>query len=473
MRKCHAYAEENDITIINEYIDRAISGKTDRRPSFQRLIKDSEKGNFEVVIMYTLDRFARNRYDSAIYKAKLKRNGVRVVYAEQPMPDTPEGIILESVLEGYAEYYSENLARGVKRGLYENALKATVTGNPGLGLKVGEDKHYEIEPVGAKAVQAIFDMYNDGKSRPYIVDWLNSNGYKTARGVPFRKNSLDTILRNEKYIGTYRYEDVVIENAIPPIIDKDLFEKVQAKLKRNSKARARNKATEDYLLSTKVFCGHCGSPMIGESGTSHTGAVYRYYKCACRKKRGGKCKKKIEKKEWLEQIVVDYTIREVLTDENIERIAIAAMEMFEKEFNDTSLLTALQERLKDTNKRIKNLMSAIEQGIITSTTKERLEELETDRRDIEGQIAREETKKPFLTKERIMFWLYSFRKGDITDIDFQRHIIDTLVNSVYLYDDDEKGRKIILTFNISGNNTFTINSSDIEGYGVPQQKRCI
>lgn len=104
---------KNDMTVINEYCDRAISGKTDNRPSFQRLIKDSEKGQFDAVIMYTLDRFARNRYDSAIYKAKLKKNGVKIFYAKQPMPDTPEGIILESVLEGYAEYYSENLSRNI------------------------------------------------------------------------------------------------------------------------------------------------------------------------------------------------------------------------------------------------------------------------------------------------------------------------------------------------------------------------
>ena len=130
------------MTVINEYCDRAISGKTDNRPSFQRLIKDSEKGQFDAVIMYTLDRFARNRYDSAIYKAKLKKYGVRVFYAKQPMPDTPEGIILESVLEGYAEYYSENLSRNIKRGLKENALQGIATGGAGLplGYVVGEDR---------------------------------------------------------------------------------------------------------------------------------------------------------------------------------------------------------------------------------------------------------------------------------------------------------------------------------------------
>ena len=143
------------------------------------------------------------------------------------------------------------------------------------------------------------------------------------------------------------------------------------------------------------------------------------------------------------------------------------MELIEKELQDTSVLIGLQERLKETNKRIKNLMSAIEQGIITPTTKERLEELEEERRDLEGQIAREEMKKPLLTKERIIYWLESFKRGNIKDVEYQRRIIDTLVNSVYVYDDGDKGRKLVLTFNISGNNTLTISSSDIERTAPP------
>ena len=174
------------------------------------------------------------------------------------------------------------------------------------------------------------------------------------------------------------------------------------------------------------------------------------------------------RKEWLERTVVEFTVQQVLTDENIEKISTRAMELIEKELQDTSILIGLQERLKETNKRIKNLMSAIEQGIITPTTKERLEELEEERRDLEGQIAREEMKKPLLTKERIMYWLESFKRGDIEDVEYQRRIIDTLVNSVYVYDDGDKGRKLVLTFNISGNNTLTISSSDIERTAPPK-----
>ena len=462
LRECHDFAAKNDLTIIEEYIDRAISGKTDQRPSFQRLIKDSEKKKFQAVIMYTLDRFARNRYDSAIYKAKLKKNGVKIYYAKQPMPDTPESIILESVMEGYAEYYSENLARSIKRGLKENALHGVPMATPPLGYKV-VDKQYVIDPVGAKAVQEIYTQYLDGKSMPKIVEWLNENGFKTSRGTPFNKNSLPRILRNDIYIGTYRYMDVVIENHVPSIIDRDTYDRVQEALHYKTKMRAKSKANEDYLLTGKAFCGICGEPLVGESGRGKQGKMYYYYKCRSAKK-DHSCPKHTEKKDWLEEIVVRTTVQKVLTDDNIHFIAVKVMELVEKESQDTSIKTTLESSLKDVNKRISNLMSAIEQGIITPTTKDRLTELEQERTDLETQIAHEDIKKPLLSVERVEYWLNQFKSGDITDIKYQRRVVNTLVNSVFVYDDPggDNGRKIVIAFNLSGENTTTLKSSDIE-----------
>ena len=469
LRECRDFALKNGFTVIDEYGDRALSGKTDNRPSFQKLIKDSASGKFVAVIMYTLDRFARNRYDSAIYKARLKKNGVRVYYAKQPMPEGPEGIILESVLEGYAEYYSENLARNIKRGQTEKALQCRVMGgnHMSLGYCKGEDGKYQIEPVGAKIVQEIFQQYADGKSATQIINYCNQQGYKTARGGEFNKNSLRIMIRNDMYIGVYRYGDIVIEGGVPAIIDKALFERVQGMIRHNASARARTKSKEDYLLTAKLFCGHCSSAMVGESGTSKTGKLHLYYKCIGRKRQHN-CDKKVEKKDWIEELVVRHTVQNILTDELIGKIAGRAMEIFDKEFADTSYLSALQEQLKEINKKVQNLMTAIEQGIITPTTKARMEELESLKADVEGQIAREEMKKPLLTKERIEYWLHSFKNGDINNIDYRRKIIDSLVNSVYLYDEGKKGRKIVITFNISGHETATISSSDIESSAPPQ-----
>lgn len=468
IRECQAYAERNGFVIIGEYIDRALSGKTDNRADFQRMIRDSEKGHFQAVIMYTLDRFARNRYDSAMYKARLKRNGVKVYYAKQFIPDEPEGIILESVLEGYAEYYSENLSRNIKRGMMENALACKVTGGTiPLGYAIGADKTYVIDPAGAKIVREIYQMYADGHSAKEIIDYCNEQGYRTARKTQFNKNSLRTILTNLKYTGVYSYGEVTKEGGMPVIIDKDLFDHVQARYKHNFTARAKGKAREDYLLTGKVFCGHCGSPMTGECGVGKNGQTYSYYKCADRKHRNT-CSKKPEKKDWLEEIVCRYTIQTVLTDESIEQISTRAMAIIEKEAAENSVLPQLKESLADAQKRLKNLLDLAEQGIVTESTRERLMSLESQKKDLLARIAREENKKPRLTKERIQFWLESFRQGDIDDPDYRMRVIDTLVNSVFVWDDPNgKGRKIVFTFNVSGQNTATLKVSDIACFAPP------
>lgn len=460
LRECKEYAAKNDITIVGEYIDRAISGKTDQRPSFQKMIADSAKGQFEAVLMYTLDRFARNRYDSAIYKAKLKKNGVRTIYVKQPMPDTPEGIILESVLEGYAEYYSQNLARSIKRGLKENALECRYN-SPMLGYKKGEDGKYAIDEAGAKIVREIYQKYDEGCSLAEIVEYCNERGYRTIKGGKFNKNSLRTLIQNEKYIGIYKWDDVRIEGGMPQIIDKDLFDRVTRKVAHLRKVGAKKKANDNYLLSGKLFCGECGSPMIGESGASHTGQKYYYYKCSNRK-HGGNCPKHTEKKDEIERLVTAITKERVLTDETINTIADKVMEIVNKDFADTSVLESLKSSLSDVEKKIKNILKAIEAGIITDSTKQRLDELESERKDLEGQIAKEEIKKPFLNKDRIIFWLSSFKNGDIDDVHYQQILIDTLVNSVYVYDNDNGGRKIVVMFNLSKQNTAVIKGSDIE-----------
>ena len=279
------------------------------------------------------------------------------------------------------------------------------------------------------------------------------------------------MLLNSKYIGVYRYDDIEIEGGIPAIIPRELFEKVQNMFQHNRAARARTKANADYLLTTKLFCGHCGSNMIGESGTARNGDIYYYYKCANRKKNHS-CDKHTEKKDWLEEIVVRHTVVTVLTDESIELIATKAVELMEKEFSENSVLTSLEQSVKDVEKRIKNLIDLMEQGVVTSSTKDRLLELESQKADLDQRIARENMKKPPLSKERIIHWLTTFRDGDINDIEYRRRVIDTLVNSIYIFDSKGgNGRRIVFTFNISGQNTSTIHVSDIACFAVPLNHR--
>lgn len=476
LRECYQFAEKNGFTVTHEYIDRAISGKTADRPSFQELIADSSKGKFEAVIMYTLDRFARNRYDSAMYKAKLKKNGVKLYYAKQPMPDTPEGIILESVLEGYAEYYSENLSRGVKRGMHEVALQGRVTGKAPLGYVADKNKKYQIDPETAQAVKYIFQMYSEGITQREISLYLNSHGYRTATGRKFGKSSYHSILTNEKYMGVYRYDDVVIENCIPPIISKELFDKVQERMRCENHKGARNKAKETYLLSGKLYCGHCGKPMIGESGTSRHGSIYRYYKCSCRKANPKSCDKKPEKKEPLEDLIVRKTITRVFTDENIEIISDKVIDLLKEDLEQVSHVKQLENTLEETKNKIQNILTAIEQGIIVKSTLERLHELEKEKDEIESNLSIEKSRYSNLpTKNQIMFYLYSLKNGNVDNGHFRRQLVRSIINSIFVYDNPDGGKKIVVNFNLPNNeiDTLSLSDSDMNLLGAPSRDRCL
>ena len=315
IRECTAFAEKNGITILRHYIDRAFSAKTDNRPEFQNMIKDSGKRLFDMIIVWKLDRFARNRYDSARYKATLKKNGVKVVSATEVISDGAEGIILESVLEGYAEYYSADLSEKVVRGMTENALKSKYNGGTRpIGYLIDSDQCFQLDPLTAPFVREAFQRYDEGATMTQIRDWLNEQGVKNTRGQKMTYNSVQHLLNNRRYIGEYTYRDIVVPDGIPAIVPQDLFDRVQEKLAKNKKAPARHKAEDDYLLTTKLFCGYCGAYLCGESGTSHTGNVHHYYKCVSVKKKRTECHKKSVRKEWIEDLVVSETMKMVMDD---------------------------------------------------------------------------------------------------------------------------------------------------------------
>jgi len=305
LRECKAFAESKGITIVGSYIDRALSAKTDDRPDFQRMIRDSAKGIFDVIIVWKLDRFARNRYDSAHYKAILRKNGVKVISATEAISEGAEGILLESMLEGLAEYYSVELGVKVKRGLTENALKARHNGGVvPYGLSVDSEQKYQSDPLTAPVVREIFERYADGESVAKIIRSLSERGIKTKTGGDqLSFNSINNMLRNRRYLGEYRYGEMVIPDAFPSVVTQELFERAQARLEKNKRAPAKAKAKVDYLLTTKLYCGKCGGFMVGESGTSKTLKTYNYYKCLSNKRKRGCSQKKAVKKDWIEQNV--------------------------------------------------------------------------------------------------------------------------------------------------------------------------
>lgn len=440
------YCRQQDIYIVEEYADRALSGTTDTRPEFQRMMRDASRGKFNLVVCWKVDRFARNRYDSAMYKARLKKHDIKVLYAKESIPDGPEGILLESILEGSAEYYSANLAQNIKRGLNANAMECKVTsGYLPLGYTKGPDLRYQIDPAGAEIVRRIFQMYCSGTSTKAICETLNNMGCRTKRGAQFNKNSLRSILSNERYTGVYIYDNIRTEGGVPAIIDKETFLKAQEMLDYHAKAPA---ASYDapYLLTGKLFCGHCGEPMIGMSGHGKSGNTFSYYACA-NKRRGDKtCDKKNVRREDIEFAVVQDTLQHVLTDTAIEKIADAAVALQEAE-RDTSVLDSLKAQLREKEKALANFVKAIEMGIFNDTTAARMQALEEEKRDLQNRIADAEIEQPILTRNQILFVLDQFRHGDPTDPKFQEQIIDIFVSAIYLYDDGHI--RIIYTYNQS------------------------
>ena len=467
IRECTAYAEKNGITIIKHYIDRAISAKTDNRPEFQQMIKDSDKKLFDIVLVWKLDRFARNRYDSARYKTQLKKNGVKLMSATEIISEGPEGIILESVLEGYAEYYSADLAEKVVRGQTENIMKGRCNGGRGtFGYTLDSERKFHIDPLASPFVLESFRKYRDGLTMKEIRDWLNENGIKNPVGGAFTYNSVEHMLKNRRYIGELKFRDVVVPDAIPPIVPLELFEDVQEKIAKNKKAPARRKAEDDYLLTTKLHCGYCGALMFGESGTSRTGEVHRYYKCATAKKHKG-CKKKTVRKQWLEDLVVNQTMQLVRDDAAMESIIAKVMELQDRENTNLPLY---EKQLRDAESGIQNMLNAIQAGILTSSTKERLEQLEETKRELEARIAEEKLAKPKVTEEFIRFWLLRFRKLNMNQKDQRQALVDTFINSIYLYDD-----KVLITFNYKeGTQTVTFGeATEVASEGNGSDLDCI
>ena len=450
VREIEVYCRQNNLRIMRVYADRHLSGTNDKRPQFQQMLKDAAHGGWSYVVVWKTDRFARNRYDSAMYKYKLKRYGVRVLSAKESIPDGPEGILLESILEGSAEYYSANLAQNIRRGLQSNALECKVNnGSIPYGFCKGADGRFAVVEAEAQIVRDIFKKVAEGIPFVDIIDDLNARGIRTKKGGTWNKNSFRRMLRNELYTGVYVYSDVRIEGGCPAIIDKALFLEVAQKLETKKKPQGRHRENGDYMLTGKLFCGLCGSPMTGVSGTGKHGDVHYYYVCNSRRNKKN-CTKENVSREWIENVVMNAALDTVLQPDIIEWVADQVM-AFQKREGNTAQLLSLRDELATTQKAAGNVMKAIEAGIITASTKQRLLELETEASRIQDAITLEEASLTHFDRDFIVWWLNDFKKGDRTDKAFRRKVIDTFVAAVYLWDDH-----IRIAFNYSGTTQNTV-----------------
>lgn len=406
------YAQKNEYTIVKIYVDEARSATTDNRPQFLQMIKDSKLGLFDVILVHKLDRFARNRYDSAFYRRELKKSDVQLISVLEPLNDSPESVILESVLEGMAEYYSKNLAREAMKGMKENAYKCKHNGGiPPFGYDVDPvSKTYIINQHEAKAVKLIFEMYADGEGYSSIIKKLNNLGYKTKKGNKFGKNSIHDLLRNEKYTGVYIFnrapkkingkynkrkqnteQDIIkINGGMPAIIDRTLWKKVQLKMDRNKYSG--RKAIVTYLLSGLIFCGKCGGAMVGNTRRfkDRDNYIYCSYNCSA-KQRKRTCNMKGIEKQTVEEYVINSLQKKLFNSKTIDVLCDKIYEYAQKQNEDLlEDIKAFEKELSKIDTQINNMVEAIANGMFHPSMKEKMTVLENKKSEIISII--EETK---------------------------------------------------------------------------------
>lgn len=477
IRAIKGFAEHNGYTLHKIYADRGISGTTDNRPQFQAMIEDiRNSNNISAIICHKYDRFARNRADSAIYRRELEKYGVKLISVLENFDDSPESIILQSVIEGYNEYYSKNLRREVMKGLKENALSCRHTGGkPCLGYDVDKTTmKLVINEWEAEAVKLIFKLYLEGNGYSYIIRELNKRGYKTKRGAAFGKNSLYEILRNEKYTGVYVYnlsasknaegkfnrhkskpddEVIRIDGGVPQIISTEDFQKVRQLMAARQRKTAAFKAKQEYLLSGKIVCNECGCTYAGNSRKANpTHPLYISYRCT---KRNGKikCKNPEIQRDLIESIVQKRLAGKVF-DETVLPEVISKYNEFAASKN-TELISAIamiKDKIAETEKGIANIVNVIMQTG-SAALSDKLKVLECDKAKFEQTLYEKQRELSEMTvDEKVLKQAFKKAKKMLESgtLSNKKAIIDRYVNQIILHRD-----KIVIEFNVTDTYTIT------------------
>lgn len=471
IRAIKGFAEHNGYILHKIYADRGISGTTDNRPQFQAMIEDIRNSdNISAIICHKYDRFARNRADSAIYRRELEKYGVKLISVLENFDDSPESIILQSVIEGYNEYYSKNLRREVMKGLKENALSCRHTGGkPCLGYDVDKTTmKLVINEWEAEAVKLIFKLYLEGNGYSYIIRELNKRGYKTKRGAAFGKNSLYEILRNEKYTGVYVYnlsasknaegkfnrhkskpddEVIRIDGGVPQIISTEDFQKVRQLMAARQRKTAAFKAKQEYLLSGKIVCNECGCTYAGNSRKANpTHPLYISYRCT---KRNGKikCKNPEIQRDLIESIVQKRLAGKVFDDTVLPEV-ISKYNEFAASKN-TELISAIamiKDKIAETEKGIANIVNVIMQTG-SSALSDKLKVLECDKAKFEQTLYEKQRELSEMTvDEKVLKQAFKKAKKMLESgtLSNKKAIIDRYVNKIILHKN-----KIVIEFNVT------------------------
>lgn len=459
VEKCRELSAEFGIEISEVYADRAISGRTDRRPEFQRMLKDAAKGKFCYVLAWKSNRIGRNMMEALINEARLNELGVRLLYVEEDFDDSAAGRFAARSMMNVNQFYSENMSEDIKRGMENNAMNCKVTnGTIPFGYRRGDDLRYELDPPKDGVVREIFSRVLCGDRLIDIARDLNRRGIRTSKGAEWNRGSFHSILSNERYTGVYIYDGIRVEGGIPQIIDKGTFFRVQEVLKVKKNPVGRHRKTGSYALTGKLFCGHCKSPMIGVSGTSKQKNLHYYYVCKGKRAKNG-CLKENVRRDWIEEQVATAIKNHVLNDDVAEWIADSVI-AFAKDYKEGTLIDSLSARLEANKIATKNLLAAIEKGIITETTKNRLLELEKEQSVLDSKLKEEYASLLNFSRDDVISAIRLYQTGDVTDKSFQGKLFDVFLRAVYVYDD-----KLKIVFSVTGETNAVevpISASDTE-----------
>lgn len=451
-KAAHDYAKTHNMNIIKEYADHAMSGSRDDRPEFQLMLSEVKRLRPAYLILWKTDRLSRDKIDAVIAKKQLRDAGCDVVYVAEAMPeDEAERVLLESIQEGLAQHFLIQHTKNVTRGMKYNAENCLYNGHVMLGYKGKPEQRYEIDEKTAPIVKMIYRKYADGVPMKQIVDELSAAGIKSVKGNDFTINSLRHILSNRAYVGEYHWGEYMIAGGMPQIIENELFDAVQKKKALNKHGGNRKvkekhpeqvkKQPEEYWLTDYIHCGICGGRMHGISGTSKQGRLYYYYACGNHRKH--KCEMKNINKTKLENVVL-YLLSELIRDSAL-RILIAErcyIYYLEQNSDGGAYLESIKVRIADVDKKLNNIMKAIEAGIFNDTTAQRMKELELEKQLLVDEKNVEECRQKYEIKlEDIVKYLDALI--DNIDETITKHkLLEILVKKIYLYKD-----KVIVSFN--------------------------
>lgn len=368
VRACEAYAASKGFIVTSTYTDEAISGKgskTASRAQYQRLLRDCDKGMFDTVLIHKYDRIARSLAEHVRLETRLRERDIKLVAVSQDFGSSNEAMIMRSLMWSLSEYYNLNLADETRKGLRETAMKGLHTGGVApFGYDI-VNQQYVINELEAGYVRRIFQAASDRIGFVEVLKEMELAGIKGKRGKPIRYTQVYEMLRNEKYTGVYAYSlkqeekradrrskpnAIRIENALPIIIDKAQFERVQYIM--NSRKQSGNK--NKYLCSGLVYCS-CGAKMHGK--TSKRGEYSSsYYTCSA------KCGVPSLKAETVDDAARQYMVT-LLSESNQEKIAAALREYNESSHEGAEIfIAATRAKIKEKQTQYDNLLGNMASG---------------------------------------------------------------------------------------------------------------